>query len=233
MFKKLLLTIPLVLSLNATAELDRYAGMSIGASSTDRYDKSGLYFKVYGGTQVTDFMNLEFGFHYFGSFEQNEPTPLIPTNTAPRDGALDGFSGADFGSIRSVSKDLDGDGTAELYNQFTGTLSSSPMGVSFVLAPFYEIHPGLEIFAKAGAIAWWAELEDLTLDSKNSAGGAGERSTTTRNIDSIGEVYGFGIKYQIMPMLSVRAETEQFELSEKTFAKTAVDIYMISTSFHF
>lgn len=229
MLKKLLIALPLGLSLNAAADINSYAGLSLGISDTDRFDDSGAYFKLYAGSQVTSFLNLEFGFHHFGELKQDEPTRLDPVN-----GSAGGFSNAGFGSINSVSKDLYGaDGTDENYNQFSGNLSSSPMGLSFALMPFYEVTPGLEVFIKVGALAWWAELEDLTLDGFNSAGGKGERSTKTRNIDTLDDFIGAGITYQIMPEFSVRGEFEQFKLSETTFQKTKLNIYSLSANYHF
>ena len=174
MLKKLLLAIPLGLSLNATADLDRYAGASLGLVETDHFEKSGIYFKAYGGTKVTDFMNLEFAFHYFGAFEDSKKS----------------------------------------------TIDASPTGVSFALAPFYEVYPGAQIFIKVGAMAWWAELSD-------------KNSSSTQNIDSIDTLYGAGIRYQITPEISVTAELEEFELSQKLLPKTAVDTYMLSASYHF
>lgn len=243
MLKKLFLALPLGLglSLNVAAEIDSYAGLSLGLPSTDEFDNSGTYFKIFGGNQVTSFMNLEFGFHHFGELEQDEPTRL-----ASVDAKAGGFSGGEFGSTTSVVKDLYAvsvpaggpstpgtDDTNETYNQFTGNLKGTPMGVSFALVPFYEVVPGLNVFAKVGALAWWAELEVLTLDGVNAEDLPGERSTKTRNINSLDAIIGAGITYQIIPELSVRAEFEQFELSETTFRETKLDIYSLSASYHF
>lgn len=157
-----------------------------------------------GGTQQGDSCNQVF---FTGSCENKDFAWKAFTGVR-----LNPMTGSELTYHRLGKSQLNGSGTSandKATNQFTGT---SVSGLAFL-----PVAPGIEGFAKAGALFW----QRKTTQTQND-------QTTDASANGISPLLGLGGQYRLNPNLHLRGEWEHsFNVGSDSVYETDVDEYTL------
>jgi len=213
-----------------------FIGVYGGSVYSGDADSTSNSFKILAGAYITSNLSLELGYLNMGKTSYDDP---VATNQSATSRSNISFADADHGSVShgplgEPTVIVDG---PDLYENkgnatFTGMSEFEPEGAVVSLGySFPLIDNTLDIFAKAGFYAWWADYETVEITAS--------QDNVTRAIEDEGQtsavntITGAGLIYTPIPQLSFRAEIETTAISSGVMPSTRLQNISIGANWEF
>jgi hypothetical protein len=185
-----------------------FLGVYGAAIISDDIDQTNIATKIVFGPNITENLSLEFGIMDMGLMAYDDPDPVFPTAENAAAGTPPTFTNTSNGEVDRDTGDSTTLGTAT----YTGSDSYQARGVLLNLRYNFTYTETVDFFVKAGASAWIADVEKVSITAYGDGTVDAKRTTGSNETSGVELITGVGIMWTPWDNLAIRSELESTSL---------------------
>lgn len=185
-----------------------FLGIYAAAISSSDVDQTNIATKIVFGPNITENLSLEFGIMDMGLMSYDDPEPIFPTADNAAAGDPPTFINASNGEIDRDSGDSTTLGTAI----YKGRESFQARSILLNLRYNFTYTETVDFFIKAGANAWIADVEKISITAYGDGTVEAKKSTGSNETSGVELITGAGVMWTPWKGVTLRSEVESTSL---------------------